>query len=555
MRIKRIAAAATVVALGGAAATAGGAGAATQTGVGTSSVSTTVLNIGIGSLLSIKALTDTSKSTIDPKVARPSVDATTLAPLTIASVAVSELNVAVPSRTLSSTGAAQSIAAPTVSVPAAVPAIVATGSVAPGTLNAAVDSTGAHSGLSSSITNLTLGGGGVLSLPSLTSSLGTSAASVNANGTRGVVLPSVTLLDLGALLKGLGIDLSNLSLATVTNLVSQLGITVPGLSDPAALVTQLTNLDSAISGLTATIGTATGTSQITGTLDPTLGGILGTVGGTVPVIGTTSADTVLAQIDALTSQLQALLNSTLGALDAAPLLAVNDLEVGLSAKAADTVADSSATITGKIGSVRVGSITVPGVDLATVGASVTSLVNTVTSKLSSVLGTINPSLANLVAVKVLEQTKGVTSSAGYTHAVATITGLTATITPPANLATIVSSLKRATFSRTSYAATDPVSSILGTAATPLTQVTNAAGLAQALGVANALTSGAAVSVATVSATSDFAPSTATSTAGSTPGSELPRTGSDNALLAVFGVLLIATAAGIIRWLRTPTTID
>src|SRR5439155_16289356 len=217
----------------------------------------------IGSLLSIKALTDTSKSTIDPKVARPSVASTTLAPLTIASGAVSALNVAAPSITVSSTGAAQSIAAPTVSVPAAVPAIVATGSVAPGTLNAAVDSTGAHSGLSSSITNLTLGGGGVLSLPSLTSSLGTSAASVNANGTRGVVLPSVTLLDLGALLKGLGIDLGNLSLATVTNLVSQLGITVPGLSDPAALVTQLTNLDSAISGLTATIGTATGTSQIT----------------------------------------------------------------------------------------------------------------------------------------------------------------------------------------------------------------------------------------------------------------------------------------------------
>ncbi|MCU1462988.1 MAG: hypothetical protein JWO37_3063 [Acidimicrobiales bacterium] len=559
MGIKRIAAAATVLALGGAAVSAGGATAATN-GVGTSMVSTKVLGVGVGSLLSIKALTDASKSTTDPTVAAPSVASSTLSPLSIASASVSALNVAAPSVTVKSTGATQSIAVPTVGVPGAVPAAVATGSVSPGTLNATVDSAGAHSGLSSSVTNLTVAGGGILSLPSLTSSLGTSAGSANANGTRGVAMPSLTVLDLGALLKGLGIDPASLSLATVTNLVGQLGITVPGLPTTAALTGALTSLPAAISGLQATIGSAVGSTPIAGVVDPALGGILGGLGGiggvptTPPTAGVTTADQVLAQINALVAQLQSLLNSALAVLDASPLLAVTGLEVGLTAKAGDSLANSAASVTGKVGSVKVGSLTVPGVDLAAAGANVAALVNSVTAKVSGILGTINPALANLVSVKVLEQSKSVSSSGGYTHAVASITGLAATVTPPANLAGIVSALKRATFRRATYAVTDPVSSILGTAAAPLAQVTNAAGLASALGVASALTSGAAISVAEVSASSDFAPTAGVTTPGTTPG-ELPRTGTDTSLLAVFGVLLIATAAGIIRWLRTPTRID
>jgi LPXTG-motif cell wall-anchored protein len=64
-------------------------------------------------------------------------------------------------------------------------------------------------------------------------------------------------------------------------------------------------------------------------------------------------------------------------------------------------------------------------------------------------------------------------------------------------------------------------------------------------------------VASLSSTSEFSPAAVTaapSTPGApaaTPAGELPRTGGDGATYAVFGVLLLAAALALVRWLRRP----
>src|SRR5204863_1263701 len=102
-------------------------------------------------------------------------------------------------------------------------------------------------------------------------------------------------------------------------------------------------------------------------------------------------------------------------------LQVNGIDVGVSTKAAPTVADSAADVTAKVGSVTVAGITLPGVDLLSAATTVSTLVNNVNTKLQSVLGTISPDLANLVKVSVLDQTKSVTADGAYNRSRAGIT--------------------------------------------------------------------------------------------------------------------------------------
>lgn len=560
MRTKQLAASLIVLALAGAYASSGGASAATP-GVGTASEATTILSIALGksgSLLNIQALSDTSRSTINPQVATPSQAFTRLSPLSISSSVIPALNVSVPAVESYSTGSPQTLSVPTVGVPAAVPAAVATGSVSPGTLTAAVDSTGAHASLSSTIKNLTLAGGALLSVPNVSSDLSTAAASANSDGLRGVTVDEVSALKLGALLKGLGIDLTSLPLSTITGLVGQLGATIASVASPSALAAQLTTLNTAIQQATASIGTATGSTPIngtpvSGTVNSTISSVLGS-GAPTLTTGTTTATQALGVVSQLTTQLQGLLNSTLAALDSAPLLDVQGIQIGLTAKAADTLANSVAAVTGKIGSVKVGSLTLPGVDLASAAASVSGLVSAVTSKVQAVLGTISPDLANLVSVKVLAQNTSLTSTNGVTRALAGLTALSATITPPANLASLVSSLAN------TPASASPVGAILGTAAAPLASSGAAGLLNSALGVTSsalgALAGGATVTVASLQATSDFTPALVASPqpaapAAVPPKAALPRTGGDSGPLAVVAVLLLVTAAGLIRWLRRP----
>jgi hypothetical protein len=541
----------------------GAAAADPTTGVGTTTASTSILELklGDGSLLDVRLGGEDSQSTIDKKTG-PTSAFTRLVPLSVTSKAVSALNTALPALEARAPGGASNV--PAVSVPLSTPA--SSGSLDVAALTASVTDAGAKSGLNSALNNLALAGG-LVAVPNLTSTLGTDALTTAANGVRGVKADSITVLDLGALLDGLGLSLADLPVSVLNQLFGALGLPVPGLppgsTDLLGAVNTITGAITQVKGIIDSGVLPTDpTGTVTGIVDQ-VNGVIGTItsGGSLLGVRTTQAIDIPSTItsvtqlvpilDQLNLDLSGLLGGALSALDAAPLLQVKGLNVGLATTAKDTVANSLATITAQVGQVVVGAKSLGGVDLGAAASQVTGLVNTVTGTLSSVLGTIDPGLANLVSVKMFEQTKNVAQDGDYSKATAALSALTATITPPAELGAIVSKVQGLT------GVTDLVSS-LGLPALPtLPGVAGVSQLESVLGNVQALAQGATLRVASLSSTSEFAPAAVAATP-STPGApvatstgELPRTGGDGAAYAVFGVLFLAAALALVRWLRRP----
>src|SRR5205085_847102 len=179
--------------------------------------------------------------------------------------------------------------------------------------------------------------GGLLSIPSADVTLGTNAATAKASGTRAVSIPSIEVLNLGAVLQGLGITLADLPLDDLLALLDSLGLDLPNVTDPAAVV-------GLVSGLLAT-------------------------------------------------------------LDDTALLSVHGIQLGVVADATSSVESSVADVTGTIGSVKVGNITVPGLsglDLTAPANVLSAAGDTVSTAIGNVLSVVNAQLADLVDVDVLK---------------------------------------------------------------------------------------------------------------------------------------------------------
>lgn len=556
MRHKHLVAAAATAGLLAIGPLSGFADAATASGVGTASVSSTVLGVQLGTngdLLSIRVLGDDGTATIDPGKGTP-VSSETLSPLTITSKAVPALNVSVPSVGTSSTGAEDKK-----SVQPDLPDLPAFTGDLNAALSSIVDAAGAKSGLNAGLANLSVAGG-LLSIPSATASTTSSAIKTDATGNRSLEIPSIEVLNLGAVLNALGTSLSALPVSDLLGLLSGLGVPVPNVSDPAAAIT---TLNSAIDLLQAQTGTITSAlcSQLDGVLGPLATTVTNVVPTTVPAVplptpsdplggllgaaGVTcdTTQTVNQVLDQVQATLADLLSSILNLLAGTPLLSVKDVKIGLIAKAADTVQSSVADVTASIGSVNVGNLAVPGVsglDLADAASVINGATEAIQSAVGGVLSQVNAALANIVDVDVLKITKGVTTANGYNNAASTITALTATITPPVDLGSLLGAA--------AVGDSTPVSSVLGTlgasvppVATLMTQLEAALGGVQALSGPSVITAG------TLSANGTFkAVSGATST---TPGGQLPRTGRNAALPAMIAVTLAALAVTIRRVLR------
>src|SRR5438874_1922934 len=329
-------AAVSLAALLGATAAAGGTAAAATKGVGNTRATTTVLNIGLGSngsLLNVRVGGDDGTANIDPKVGTPSSAASSLSPLTSTS-SVSALNLSLPKVSVSSTGAADNKSVPSISL--ATP--LSTGSISPLSLSAVVDKVnGAASGLNSSLTNVTVVGG-LLSVPTATSSLGAAAKPGDADGLRGLSIPSIQVLNVGAVLQGLGINPASLQLGQVGNALTALNVTVPDGSNPNLTGAQLVTLVNSISTVLNT-GLPTGISGVlpaTPLSDPTLASLLGPIGALIPG-GIPPADTTVGQlVTTLQGEITSVLTGALSGIANAPLLQVNNILVGISTKAADT---------------------------------------------------------------------------------------------------------------------------------------------------------------------------------------------------------------------------
>ena len=543
-----------------------GPAAAQAAGVGTALSSTKVLTAQLGEngqLLDLLLLGDEARSTIDPAVTVPEAYSRLTAVQARASVVPSSpINLTQGVFEARSNGANEvPIAGAPISSLTGVPAAlgpVLSGNVDPGKLTATLTNGVAASGLTASLSDITAVGG-LVGLGSLKSTLDSTASGVSSTATRGAAVNNITVLDLGALLAGLGLPLGELSpdkvLALVDSLGAQAGLPLP--SGATTATAALTQLNAAITDLSSTIATAPATTTaITGAIDSTTSTLLGTVGSvsgvTVPLPTTTqTVAEAIATVQALVAQIQALINDLyakgLAALDNLALLRLEGVEVGVVTKAVETVEGSAAAVTGKIGKIFVGGVELPlgALDLAADAAKVSAAVADVNTKLGSVLSIVSPDLANVVKVSVLDQATSVVSEGGYTRSRAGITGATATVTPPANLAAIVSGIVgQVGVAEALVTANVPVPAVNGLMTT----------LAGSLNLASsALASPAKVQVAQVLSASDFARAgavTTTGAPGSTPGAPtLPRTGGDDLLL--LGGLAAFLAITARRFSRAP----
>ncbi|MBV9284750.1 MAG: hypothetical protein JO176_09040 [Acidimicrobiia bacterium] len=541
-KFRIVGAAVSLAALLGAAAAAGGPASAATSGVGTTQANTTAVSIKLGSngsLLGVQLASDNGSANIDPKQGAPSAASSALSPLTSTS-SVSALNLSLPKVSVSSTGAANNKSVPSIDLTTP----LTSGTINPLSLSSVVDATqGAASGLNSTLNNLGVVGG-LLTVPNATSSLGATAKSGDADGLRGLSIPSIQVLNLGAVLQGLGINPANLQLGQVQNVLNTLNVTVPNGS--GANLTNLTGtqLSTLVDNIQTALGTGpTGLGGLLQTLpltDPLVTPLLGSITPLIPG-GIPASDTTVAQlVTTLQGELGGVLNGALAGIANAPLLQVNNLVVGVTTKATDTVANSVADVSASLGSIKVGNVSIPGVDLASL---VTNAQNTITTVLTDAgLPT------GLLTVKALDSTKSVASQGGYVNALANLTGVHVALAPLSSLTGGAATANSATDSMSQLFTLANAGSV--PALSPAMATLN--GLLASTGAA--LTQGATVDVLQVGASSTFqAASTPSNPAAATPQSgTLATTGGPTQLLGIVGLLLLATVAGL-RWLRRPVT--
>ena len=557
----RLAALLTTAALAAGAVSAGTAGAATPNGVGTSSASNTVAQVDLGSgLLSVRVLGDDAQSSIDPKVGAPAA-ASVLHPLTVSSNTLSALNVSAPSVEARSSGAPQNVGTSRDLGATGLPSSVIKGVIDPAVLSAVVDAAGARSGLNAALNNLAAVGG-VVSVDKVSSTLGANAAKADSDGTRGFSATNLNVLNLGALLDGLGLPLGNLSLAQIGNtlqslqlygagspvasLLSSLGIN-SAVPDAASLQALFSTLTGGLTSSQATLANISGAlcsgtvSNALLTANPLLGGL----GMTSTTTCAQAVSTVTSVINTVTGQLTGLVPGLLGILDGQSLLKLDSVDVGIVTKATDAVSTSAATVTGKIGNLHVGGITIPGVDLLSGASAATSTVTSALNSIKGVLGSVDPGLANLISLKVLDTTgTGVTSANGYVQALGKLTAVHLGITPPANLAAILGGITSANSALTALKTAVPafnLSSVSLPNVAGMDALNSALKATPAAAAVNALAGGASVDLASVQAASNFVPVIAAAA----PGGTLPRTGR-NGGLAVVGMVLVGLALVIRR---------
>jgi hypothetical protein len=595
-RLVAAAAAASVLAVGPLATGIAAAGDDTPVGVGTGTVSATLLSIELGAngdLLSVRVLGDDTVSTIDPAVGEP-VSTATLSPLTITSKTAPGLNVSAPEVSTSSQGAEDKK-----SVEPALPSSAAFSGQLNAVLSSIVDAAGARSDLQAGLANLKVAGG-LVNVPTGVLQVATDAATGKATGTQSITIPDIRVLDLTAVLEGLGLRLSDLPLDDVLDLLGSLGITIPGVPDVEEAIEVLDEAIDLLQGetgpltaeLCATVDSTLGSlgdtlGGVVGNLDQTVGDVVGQLpgGGDSPIppggdisippiidntVGglfgsaalldgidcSTLTKTAEQLVDDLQETLGGLLGGILAKLGETSLLSVKDVRVGIVATATDSVETSVADVAASIGSVKVGNLTVPGVsglDLTAPVAILDQASAAVQAAVGDVLAVINASLEDLVKVDLLKIEELVGADGDYTNALASVTALKATLTPPNVLGAALLNLG------------DPVSDVLDTvggtvpALAPLMVQLEAA-----LGGLDALTAPSVVTIGQLSSNAAFRPASASVPGGSstpggstpsggTPPGTLPRTGTDAALPAMLGVAMAGAAFAIRRLLRSANT--
>jgi hypothetical protein len=562
MRIaRRVVSGATALALLGAVGTMGPVRAA-STGVGTGKITTTLfgVNIGDGSLLNVKVLADQSRSTIDPATNKTAEAFTTLSPLHIGST-VPAANYDVPALEARQPVGKATDERSVILTPSPALAPVIDGKVDLASLSSAVDSAGARSTLSSALADLKLVGG-LANVHAVSSSLNTTAAPGAATATRALKIDAVTVLNLGDLLKGLGINITDLSLSQVDTLLNTLKTATAGTPVGATLASTIAGAQTEVATLKAAIISSTGLVTPGTTQAATVVNTLG-LGAVIPASvlaainnpANTPAQATQLLIDAINGALATLLNTAATTLDKLALLRVDGVNVGVVTKAGDTPANSAATLTGTLGAVSVGGVDLPPVNVAdgvnlVLGAQkkATDTINSALASITATVGGSPVSLQDAVSVEFFSQdvAPAVGTDKTYTTARAGMTAVKAVVKPPVNLDGLVRTITSQTAAGTSIGAliTGAGGALPTTLGAPMVPLNTTLGT-----VGGALQKGVTLNVVQVLGETQFAPTPTASTTGG--GGTLPRTGTTTIPWTAVGLLLIALGLGLRSWFSMP----
>lgn len=528
----------TVAALG---TTARPSSAAGSQGVGTGTVVTSVVDAALGNLLGLTLLEDIAQSTTDPKVG-PAGASSVLSQLKLSST-LPALNRVIGQHKVAAPGGPGEISTSLLNLNELGLGAVVNGTIEPILLKA-LNQPSSATASSARITDLGLLGG-LASLGVLNSTDRTGSGTAAAEAARAMSLDALSVLNLGALLDGLGLDILTLPLSVVSGLVSSLGIPLDlqGASSLSALITSLTGSIDALAD--------TASSTVTAPLVNLIDG-LGLPVPLQPVVDTA----VSTAVSTLQSTLTSLINTVTSLLENVTLLKLNALNLNTLARATETVAGSEATATGTLGGLQVGPVALPGLDLL----AVTSVVNSLLAQIESVLGAVLAPLgiSDLLKVRLFDKETGVTQADGVVKAVSSITGLLVKVQPPADLLGTITRL------------TDPAGGLggllgAGRTAAKAGSVRSASAASVAavnpleglLGVTSILQKGLELRVGTVKSQSlHVVPAAVPSTPQSpipTGTGTLPRTGGEQTAFALLAMSLAALGLGARRLYRRDAT--
>jgi LPXTG-motif cell wall-anchored protein len=573
---------------------AGGASAAVS-GRGTASSSITLLSVDLGNVQHLKVLTDAGQGTLDAArlglsgpqafASLSAVDASGLLNLALPNPAIkasapgtSNVPAQLTSIPVSFPGSAVSVAGTSTPIGAG---LLASGSILPLKIEAHNNGSAVDSAVGTSIPDLSVLQGLIGIKGVNIAGLSTSAnASASKGDTGQVTIDSVDVLSLSGLLGGLGLNLADLPLGSLTGILDQLGLKVPTgalglgdltggdisgvlgtatglvgtLSSIAPVGTTCQTLTSATGGLTGLLGLGSLLNN-TGLLN--LGGLLGSLSlpVAVPNIGSmvSSCDITGVQgaltslLDGLKPTSQGLLGDLLGTLTGAPLIQLTGVNFSAIANAADTLANSSATTNASFGAIKVGGKSLGVLDLNATVAQINALKGSVLGLVNGVTSTLG--LGNLLDIGILERTASTKADGAYNVATAGLDLLRVSINPPANLGGLLSTVTA-----------NPLSGLLGSLGGVVPADTGLATnvLGQAFGLTSLLTQPTTIKVGSIGAGADYTSTVAGDTLSQTPGSgnlgggsgTLPRTGGTNgAWFAALAAISLAGAFGITRSLR------
>ena len=560
-------------------------------GVGSAGGSSALAALDAGDLLKLRLVGEQSSASIDPANGTPTATET-LSPLDIVSGTLPALNaLSAPSVSTTSTGAADHMDTALIdlaSLPQ--PAPLLSGQINPASLDSLVDADGAHAALTSTLTNVAVAGG-VAKVDSASLDLGGVAGPTQSTSTRTVTVNGVTLLDLRAVLQMLGLDLNTLPLSVLSDLIQQLELLdalnsatgqnftsandiVAAFSSPA-----ITAAQDAVNTAQATLNTAEADLAAASTqLTAATAAATGLVCSVTPLLplcvalqdaqdafnaaqttvnaAEATLNAALATLSSVLGQLQGVLDGIANTLELAPLLRIEGVQVGSLATAADSVSSSSATTTGTIGNIKVGGINLGGLDVGATVDQVSALVGSAASAVNNVLASISPKLANVVTIELFKHATDVSQSGSYVNAVAGITGVLATVTPPDVCGVLNDVLTQLPVGLNSLPGVTlpslPVSGVLATLGSTLN--CSVPGILQAQALIPAITTPITVAAAQANSVASFAPAqqttTTTVTPGATPtspngptgtGTPLARTGANDALFLLVGAMLLTVA--------------